>query len=197
MPLRLDHPGLATARPISYPDRSLRNTGDRAQQGSRMADGRIFQINASGGGVPKTPLVEAQVETNGLTTDAQAHPDIHGGPRRALCLYSLERITALQDEGHPVFPGAAGENLTLRGLDWDAVVPGVKMRLGREVEIEVLSYTQPCRTIRDYFDGRDSRRIAQERHPGWSRVYAQVLRNGTIRTGDVVTLLPAGEGEGR
>lgn len=161
-----------------------------------MADGSIFQINASGGGVPKTPLVEARVEAEGLTADRQAHPGIHGGPERALCLYSLERIIALQDEGHPVFPGAAGENLTLRGLDWDAVAPGARMRLGREVEIEVLSYTQPCGTIRRFFLDADSRRIAQERHPGWSRVYARVLRNGTIRTGDAVALLPAGDGGG-
>lgn len=154
-----------------------------------MAAGRIFQINASGGGVPKTPLIEAQVQIDGLATDQQAHPDIHGGPDRALCLYSLERIAALQDEGHPVFPGAAGENLTLRGLDWDEVVPGAKLRLGAEVEIEVLSYTQPCGTIRRFFAGGNPMRIAQEGHPGWSRVYARVLRTGTIRTGDRVQLI--------
>lgn len=160
-----------------------------------MAHGNIFQINASDGGVPKTPVAEAQVGPEGLAVDRQAHRDLHGGPRRALCLYSLERITALQDEGHPLFPGAAGENLTLRGLDWDAVAPGVRLRLGREVEIEVLSYTQPCGTIRGYFAGSDPQRIAQERHPGWSRVYARVLRTGVIRTGEAVELIPADESE--
>ena len=150
---------------------------------------RIFQINASGGGVPKTPVREALVGEEGLTIDRQTHTKIHGGPKRALCLWSLERILALQEEGHPIFPGAAGENLTLTGLDWDAVVPGVQLRLGREVGIEVLSYTQPCGTISGYFSDGQQNRIEQELHPGWSRVYARVVRGGTIRAGDEVQVV--------
>ena len=42
-----------------------------------------------------------------------ASPIFHGGPERALCLFSLERILELQAEGHPIFPGAAGENITI------------------------------------------------------------------------------------
>ena len=32
-------------------------------------------------------------------------------------------------------------------------------------------------------------RVSQKRHPGWSRVYARVLVEGTIRQGDPVRLL--------
>ena len=31
-------------------------------------------------------------------------------------------------------------------------------------------------------------RVAQKVHPGWSRLYARVLREGTVRTGDAVRL---------
>ena len=50
-----------------------------------------------------------------------------GGPLAALCLYSLEVIQALQAEGHSIFPGSVGENITLSHLDWSRVTPGVRL----------------------------------------------------------------------
>lgn len=112
--------------------------------------------------------------------------DRRAGAKRALCIYSLERILALQEEGHPIFPGATGENLTLSGVDWDQVVPGARLKLGAEVVAEVLSYTEPCAAIKQYFAGGKIGRMLQDRNPGWSRVYAQVLEPGEIRVGDAV-----------
>lgn len=153
----------------------------------------IFQINVSQGGVPKLAVREAEVTKLGLVGDAHNNTKVHGGPLRALCLYSLERILALQAEGHPIFPGSTGENLTLAGLDWDAVVPGVRLRLGDTVEIEVTKYPEPCPKITASFAGGDISRMAQGKHPGWSRVCARVLTPGSIRVGDKVTLLLKGE----
>jgi len=151
--------------------------------------GRIAQINVSNGGVPKQPVEEGVVTWQGLTNDHQANREHHGGPERALCLYSLERIQALQAEGHPIFPGAIGENITVEGLDWEAVRPGVRLRLGAEVVVRVTRYTTPCATIRPFFRDGDYSRVSQKRHPGWSRVYASVVRPGRIRAGDRVELL--------
>jgi len=101
----------------------------------------------------------------------------------------LERIHALQDEGHPIDVGTAGENVTVEGIDWDLVVPGVRMKLGDEVVLEVASFTTPCKTIKESFiDGRFVR-ISQQLHPGWSRVYARVLSEGEIRFGDPIELV--------
>ncbi|MEO8908797.1 MAG: MOSC domain-containing protein [Gemmatimonadaceae bacterium] len=117
----------------------------------------------------------------------------HGGPERAVCVYSLERIHALQAEGHPIGVGTAGENVTVEGLAWDLIVPGTRLRLGNEVLLEVASFTSPCKTIRESFiDGRFVR-ISQKLHPGWSRVYARVLSEGKIRSGDPVELLAGPE----
>src|SRR2546422_5744398 len=33
-------------------------------------------------------------------------------------MYAMEAIEALRAEGHPIVPGAIGENLTVHGLDW-------------------------------------------------------------------------------
>jgi MOSC domain-containing protein YiiM len=105
-------------------------------------------------------------------------------------VYSLERIRALQVEGHPIDMGTVGENVTVEGIDWDLVVPGTRIRVGEEVLLEVTSYTSPCKTIRDSFiDGRFVR-ISQKLHPGWSRVYTKVLSEGEIRFGDSVEVTP-------
>jgi MOSC domain-containing protein YiiM len=149
--------------------------------------GHIFQINASQGGVPKLALREAVVNELGLTVDKH-NLKSHGGPTAALCLYSLERIVALQAEGHPIFPGSVGENITVAALDWEQVVPGARLRLGEEVVVEVTRYTTPCATIKDSFADRESDRILQTRHAGWSRVYAKVLRTGSLRIGSIVRI---------
>jgi MOSC domain-containing protein YiiM len=151
--------------------------------------GIIFQLNSSDGGVPKRSVEEAEVTLNGLVGDRQAHPKIHGGPDRALCLYSLERIEELQREGHPITPGSAGENITVKGLDWSTLVPGVRLALGDEVVLEITSYTGPCNSIRASFIKGNYSRISQKKHPGYSRLYARVLSTGTLRAGQTVHVL--------
>jgi MOSC domain-containing protein YiiM len=149
----------------------------------------IFQINASDGGVPKRPLASAEVTALGLTADRQRNTKVHGGPERALCLFSLERIVALQAEGHPIYPGSIGENLTIAGLEWSQVTPGARLRLGEEVLLEVTSYTVPCQNIRHSFAEEDFSRVSPKKHPGWTRVYARVLQPGYVRIGDTITLI--------
>ena len=92
---------------------------------------------------------------------------------------------ALQAEGHPVFPGALGENVTTADLDWERMTPGARLRLG-PVEIEITRYTTPCDTIKESFVDGHYDRISQKRYEGWSRVYARVLHGGLIRVGDRV-----------
>src|ERR1700694_2427334 len=155
-----------------------------------MAQGRIIQINISPGGVPKIPVPEAQVTDLGLEGDLHREMDVHGGPERALCIFPIEQIRVLQAEGHSVFPGAMGENLTVEDLDWTLVTPGSRFQLGAGVLIEVTSYTAPCSNIKKNFADGDFSRVSQKRHPGGSRVYARVLSEGMIRQGDTVRLVP-------
>ena len=94
-------------------------------------------------------------------------------------------------EGHPIGTGTTGENLTISGLDWDLVTPGSLVEAGEAI-LEVTDYTKPCRTIRESFTKQKFVRMSQKHHPGWSRVYARVLKEGLVRTGDAVQLTPAG-----
>lgn len=153
--------------------------------------GQVFSINCSAGGVPKLPVAEALVAQFGVFGDDQRNKKYHGGPDRAVCLFSLERIRALQEEGHPISTGSTGENLTIAGLDWDLVTPECVLEVG-DALLEVTAYTTPCKTIRDSFTERNFMRISHRLYPGWSRVYARVLREALVRTGDRVSLDPAG-----
>lgn len=151
--------------------------------------GRIFQLSRSPGGVPKHALRHVHIGTLGLDGDGHKHPKIHGGPERAVCLYALELILALQAEGHPIFPGSTGENVTLAGVPWDTVVPGAKLALGEHVILEIASYTAPCNQIADSFTDRVHRRMDHTRNPGWSRVYARVLHGGVVRVGQPASVV--------
>jgi MOSC domain-containing protein YiiM len=145
----------------------------------------LHSINVSNGGVPKIARSSAAVRAGGVEGDRQRDLRYHGGPTRAVCLYSLELIRALHAEGHAIDVGCIGENFTLAGVPWDKMVPGAKLEVG-EVELELTSYAGPCNNLRPYFSDGDFARVSQKVHPGWSRLYARVLREGTVRVGDEV-----------
>ncbi len=151
--------------------------------------GRIFQLNASSGGVPKTSVQEARLTPTGLDSDRHAHTRFHGGVERALCLYAIELIRELQGEGHPISPGSTGENVTVENLDWSGLKLGDKLALGDEVIIEISSYTVPCKQIAASFLNRDFNRISQKTHAGWARLYARVLQTGVLRVDQEVRVL--------
>jgi MOSC domain-containing protein YiiM len=153
--------------------------------------GTVSAINVSSGGVPKSRVTGARVSRSGLVGDTQRNRKYHGGPERAVCIYSLDRIASLQNEGHPIDVGTAGENVTVEGVDWECVVPGVTLKVGGDVVLEVASFTVPCKTIRGSFLDERFVRISQKLYPGWSRVYARVLSEGEIRSGDRFEVIPA------
>jgi MOSC domain-containing protein YiiM len=148
----------------------------------------VHQINVSDGGVPKKPVLEARITKTGLEGDRQRNRKVHGGPDRAICLFSLEIIERLQDEGHSIEPGSAGENLTLTGLEWNHMRPGAVLTIGPHVRLEIKSYTAPCDLNAHWFREGDFSCISHKKHPGWSRVYAKVLGGGIVRPGDVVSV---------
>ena len=149
----------------------------------------IHQINVSDGGVPKTSVHNAMISDCGVVDDHQQDTVNHGSPDQALCLYSLEVIERLQDEGHTIEPGFAGENLTIADMDWSLVVPGVRLEVGSQIEIEITGFATPCSKNARWFVDGNFTRMLQSRHPGESRLYARVLRGGALTTGDEIRLV--------
>ncbi len=153
-----------------------------------MTEARLESINVSPGGVPKRPVSECDVGPLGLEGDRHRDLVHHGGPERAVTLYSLERITALQEEGHPTFVGSLGENLTISGLDWARLEPGARLRVGN-VELEITRYASPCQNIAASFTAGAFLRVSQKHAPGWSRLCARVVTPGRASVGDRVEVL--------
>jgi MOSC domain-containing protein YiiM/GNAT superfamily N-acetyltransferase len=153
--------------------------------------GRVFQVNISGGGVPKRPVDRAWVGTYGLEGDSHREYTVHGGPHQAVCLYGIEAIERLQSEGHPVDPGSVGENLTTVGVDWSLLPIGTRARIGDQLELEVASSATPCKTqIHNFRDGKFSR-MSIDLHPSDSRMYARVLCEGEVKPGDEIVISAA------
>ena len=170
---------------------TLRAAADAARADGQMpacTAGSVVQVSASKGGVPKLPLASADVGFRGLVGDSQRVRIHHGRPWQALCIYSDEVIEMLQREGHPISRGSAGENITVRGLPWEHVRPGVTLRIGT-VLAHVQAYADPCATTKASFIGGGFQRMHAHRGPV-SRVYATVLTPGRVAPGDDVILEP-------
>ncbi len=155
-----------------------------------MRTGIVVRINvAAEGGVPKRPVVAALLTTYGVAGDRQRDLKHHGGPDRAVCLFGQERIDALAAEGHPIYPGSTGENLTIAGLAWDELGSGERLAVGDVAVLEISGPAPPCTTIAGCFIDGKYTRISDTLHPGWSRLYARVLVEGLVREGAAVRRL--------
>lgn len=152
------------------------------------ATGSVVQLSVSAGGLPKTPVPMAEVGWRGMAGDRQATRVHHGRPWQALCLWSTEVIDGLREQGHPIAPGLAGENITVSGLRWADVRAGVRLQVGG-VLCEISAYALPCYQNKAWFIDGEFEVMHHERGPV-SRVYATVLEPGTITVGDSVILEP-------
>jgi MOSC domain-containing protein YiiM/GNAT superfamily N-acetyltransferase len=153
-----------------------------------IPDGRLLQVNVSGGGVPKLPVPAARITTSGVEGDRQREVTVHGGPHRAVSLLGIEAIRRVAAEGHPIRPGTAGENLTTSGFDVSTLAPGTRLHVGGEVVLELGQAANPCRTIRHSFADLRFGRLSIKAHPADSRVYARVISEGVVRPGDPIRL---------
>ena len=150
---------------------------------------KIIQINVNPkGGVPKLPVENTRLNSSHVEGDKQRDKRYHGGPTRAVCLYSLEIIEQLRAEGHPIESGWTGENLLVSGLNWDEMVPGVRLQIGA-AQIEITSYVKPCFKIKAAFSDGNFNRINQKKFPGWSRIYGRILVEAEVKIGDEVRIL--------
>lgn len=187
---------LAAAVDTASPDdphavvHSLRAAGRVVHGDAVSQSGTVAALHTSGGGVPKVAVPSLTVGRLGAEADVQADRTNHGRPFQALCLWAIEVIEELAAEGHSLRPGAAGENVTVSGLDWAAVRPGMRIGLGPDVLAEISGYSTPCKKNARWFVGGDFLRMSHVRHPGSSRLYAWVLRGGSVHPGDLVVVEP-------
>lgn len=153
------------------------------------SEGRVVQLGCSAGGVPKLPVLDAVVDGSGMVGDTQSERRHHGRPWQALCLWSADVVDTFAAAGHPIRYGAAGENVTVAGLDWSQVRSGVRLALGPEVLVEATAFAIPCAKNAQWFLDGEFELMHHDRGPV-SRIYARVRRGGQVRAGDPVVLEP-------
>ncbi|MDQ1424261.1 MAG: hypothetical protein QOD72_1759 [Acidimicrobiaceae bacterium] len=152
------------------------------------ARGTVAGLFTSGGGVPKHAVASVTVDRNGVVGDRQRTRRHHGRPWQALCVWSNEVVDTLRAEGHPIHRGAAGENVSISGIEWPDVRSGVRLRIGTAVA-EISVFALPCKQNAQWFIDRRFDRMHHDRGPV-SRAYATVLDAGEATLGDEVVLEP-------
>lgn len=128
--------------------------GLAALAGGPAQRGTVVRVNASDGGVPKRSIGGAEVSCAGLVGDRQAERKHHGRPFQALCLWSAEVIAELAAAGHPIAAGSAGENVTISGIDWAGLRPGILLQIG-SVGAELSFPAVPCKKQTRWFSDGD------------------------------------------
>ncbi len=151
---------------------------------------QITQVNISPGGMPKRPVLLARLTFACFDGDRQRNRTHHGGPGRAVCLYSEELYSLARADGIGISAGEIGENVTTKGLDLLTCRPGDQLSLGPEAIIELTETRTPCRQLNQW----DQRLFNWLKgRSGW---LARVIREGHVRPGDALALVPYRQPEG-
>jgi MOSC domain-containing protein YiiM len=127
----------------------------------------------------------------GLAGDTQCDARYHGGPDQAVYAYADADAAHWAEElGRAVPPGLFGENLRTSGLDVTGAEVGERWQLGEgpdAVLAEVTSPRTPCVTFAHRMqEPRWVKRFTAYGAPG---AYLRVLREGTVGTGDAITVV--------
>ena len=143
----------------------------------------VHQVSLSDGGVPKLAVPAAQVTVEGLTGDRQRNrKTMVDQIGQSVCIRWRSSRRCVR-RAIPSVPVRLANNLTITGLDWARLKPGDRLTIGAHLHLEIMSYTAPCRLNGQWFKDGNSERMAQEAHPGWSRLYARVLVEGKMGMG--------------
>ncbi len=159
-------------------------------------DGRIVQVNISPGGLPKRAIARATITPLGIAGDRHAHPEIHGGPQKAVLLIAGEVVEEFTGRGFPLFYGALGENLTTLGLDVRSLRVGDQLRAGGAL-LEITQPRGPCSQLDVYgetlkyelYDKRVKARDPSSPRWGMSGFYLSVQEPGPVEAGDMIAVV--------
>jgi MOSC domain-containing protein YiiM len=142
----------------------------------------VLSVNISPGGIPKLPILSANAMKDGLQGDGRNHTK-HIRPDRAVSLWDYEMLRHIAGEGFPsLSPGAAGENLTVKNLNLQAMSPGTLLQIGDAV-LKLEMPRKPCYVL-DAIDPRLKEVVA-----GRFGFLASVVHEGTIQPGMPIEVL--------
>ncbi|NQT46265.1 MAG: MOSC domain-containing protein [Candidatus Omnitrophica bacterium] len=107
--------------------------------------------------------------------------DAHGGGERQVSLLADESIDKMRDKGLSVGPGDFAENITTEGFDLLSLKIGSRIRIGKDVMLELSQIGKVCHTrCNIYYQAGDCVMPKEG-------IFARVLKGGTIKEGDEIT----------
>jgi MOSC domain-containing protein YiiM len=122
-----------------------------------------------------------------LAGDRQADLRVHGGPDKAVCVYSAEHYPAwrrelgIEDCG----PGWFGENFSVEGQTEATACVGDLYRVGSAL-VQISQPRGPCWKLARRWDRPDLAQLVRESgRSGW---YLRVLEEGDVAAGEPLTL---------
>ena len=131
-------------------------------------------------GTRKVPVESADlIENHGLKGDA------HAGPwHRQVSFLAGESIQASCDRGLDVSFGDFAENIATSGMDWSEIPIGTRITLGEQALVEITQIGKECHNkCAIYYQAGDCIMPKEG-------VFGRVLKGGTIRRHDVITISP-------
>lgn len=139
-------------------------------------------------GIRKRPVSQStQLTREGFVGDDVADKKHHGGPDKAVCVYSGGHYGDWEQElGCALPPAAFGENLTVAELDEEELCIGDTLRLG-EARVQVTQPRQPCRILALRLERPDLIELVIQ--SGRCGLYLRVLTEGRVHPTDELTLV--------
>lgn len=147
--------------------------------------GRVIAVCTSPAkGTQKAPVKEGVfIEDFGIEGDAHA-----GKWHRQVSLLSHDKIEAFRRRGAEVEDGAFGENLVVEGIDFRSLPVGTRLSCN-DVILEMTQIGKECHHGCQIFQKMGECIMPHE------GVFSKVIRGGTIRPGDLMTVCGTVEGQ--
>ena len=139
----------------------------------------VLSINISKGGIPKLPVSSIRLTMAGLEGDEHNNAK-HNTPLQAVCIQDLEKLEELSQNGYPLSPGHAGENLTVKNLHVNNLPLGTILEFSGGVILEISKVRKPCYVM----DAIHTR--LKDDAVGRHGMYARVLQEGVFRVGETI-----------
>lgn len=132
-----------------------------------------------------------EVEEVLLVEDLGIRGDAHAGfGHRQVSLLAEESVNKMRALGlEDLRPGAFGENLLTRGLELNHLKVGDRLRIGKDILLEVTQIGKECVDRCAIYYAAGDCIMPRE------GIFARVLRGGTARPGDSVEVLGESEQE--
>ena len=105
------------------------------------------------------------------------------GIARQVSLLAEESIDKMRALGLELNPGDFAENLTIGGMELFTLPVGTRLNVGGEVVLEISQIGKTCHSGCAIFQAVGSCIMPKE------GVFARVIRNGKIRTGDDIEII--------